>query len=574
MPTLNWIGKDKVVTHHQEVPYRVLEHQYGFRANNPDDRSETNSGNMVIHGDNLEALKALMPQYEGRIKCIYIDPPYNTGNEKWVYNDNVNDPKIKKWLGEVGVEGEDLCRHDKWLCMMYPRLTLLYKLLADDGVIFISIDDNEQANLKLLCDEIFGLRNHLKTFIWRTDGHTDNQDVITHIHEYILCYAKRKDSIVIQNVVDPNIPSDSKILRNFAENSITKNGEKNPPSIITLPKGFPCEIDSLTLEKTEGIEELYAETSNSFISRETTRRFNVSYPARFDDLIVENGVVAQDCRVYSGWMNLNKLQKFIQNGCNDIEEEKGTILKFYLSKNGVIYYRREGRTPHYIQSVLQNMGTTELNKYVLERMNIKFDFPKPVELISFLLSIIADKDDIILDSFAGSGTTGHAVLNLNKDGGNRKFILIEMLDYAKDLTSERIHRVMTGYGNGAKATEGTGGEFDYYELGAPLFKDNLLNEEVEEEKMREYIYYSETKCPLTRKREDNAKYMLDTHNGTSYYFYYTKDELTTLNYESLNIVVERAEAYVIYADVCTIPEEVLAARNIVFKKIPRDIKRV
>jgi adenine-specific DNA-methyltransferase len=155
MPTLNWIGKDKVVTHHLDVPYRVLEHRYTYPT--PSDGIPAESENKIIRGDNLEALKALLPEYEGRNKCIYIDPPYNTGNEGWVYNDNVNDPKIRKWLGEVvGKEGEDLSRHDKWLCMMYPRLQLLHKLLAEDGAIFISIDDNEQANLKLICDEIFG----------------------------------------------------------------------------------------------------------------------------------------------------------------------------------------------------------------------------------------------------------------------------------------------------------------------------------------------------------------------------------------------------------------------------------
>ena len=144
MPTLEWIGKSKVINHHQKVPFRVLERKYSFDENGQ--HSEDNgSENMIIRGDNLEALKALLPRYEGRVKCIYIDPPYNTGNEGWVYNDNVNDPKIKKWLGEVvGKEGEDLTRHDKWLCMMYPRLKLLQKLLADDGAIFISIDDNEQ----------------------------------------------------------------------------------------------------------------------------------------------------------------------------------------------------------------------------------------------------------------------------------------------------------------------------------------------------------------------------------------------------------------------------------------------
>ena len=167
MPTLHWIGKEKVINHHLDVPFKVLEHSYGFDKGKQT-KHETKSGSKIIHGDNLEALKALLPEYEGKIKCIYIDPPYNTGNEGWVYNDNVNDPKIKKWLGQVvGKESEDLSRHDKWLCMMYPRLKLLHKLLADDGVIFISIDDNEQANLKLIMDEIFGFGNFLSTLFWR-----------------------------------------------------------------------------------------------------------------------------------------------------------------------------------------------------------------------------------------------------------------------------------------------------------------------------------------------------------------------------------------------------------------------
>jgi adenine-specific DNA-methyltransferase len=154
MPTLNWIGKEKVINHHQDVQYKILEPQYTFGI---EVESKTSSENKIIHGDNLEALKSLLPEYEGKVKCIYIDPPYNTGNQEWIYNDNVNHPKIKKWLGEiVGKEGEDLSRHDKWLCMIYPRLKLLHKLLADNGVIFISIDDNEYHNLIQITNEIFG----------------------------------------------------------------------------------------------------------------------------------------------------------------------------------------------------------------------------------------------------------------------------------------------------------------------------------------------------------------------------------------------------------------------------------
>lgn len=173
MPTLHWVGKNKVVNHHHEVPFRLLDKKYTFSGN---EGTPTNSkNNKIIHGDNLEALKSLLPEFEGKVNCIYIDPPYNTGNEGWVYNDNVNDPKIKKWLGQVvGKEGEDLSRHDKWLCMMYPRLKLLHRLLADDGVIFVSLDDNEISSFRLMMDEIFGKGNFITTITWKSRAKPSN----------------------------------------------------------------------------------------------------------------------------------------------------------------------------------------------------------------------------------------------------------------------------------------------------------------------------------------------------------------------------------------------------------------
>ena len=192
MPTLEWIGKEKVINHHQDVPFRVLERKYSYDENGQHDE-DNGSENMIIRGDNLEALKALLPKYEGRVKCIYIDPPYNTGNEGWVYNDNVNDPKIKKWLGQVvGGEGEDLSRHDKWLCMMYPRLRLLHKLLQDNGVIFISIDDNELYNLKAICDEIMGSNCFVADISWqRTYSMRNDVKGIAAETEHILVYGKQ-----------------------------------------------------------------------------------------------------------------------------------------------------------------------------------------------------------------------------------------------------------------------------------------------------------------------------------------------------------------------------------------------
>lgn len=570
MPSLSWIGKDAVLNHHLDVPYRVLEKKYDFGNGDGKD-----SGNKIIHGDNLEALKSLLPEYEGRIKCIYIDPPYNTGNENWVYNDNVNSPKIKKWLGQVvGKESEDLTRHDKWLCMMYPRLKLLQKLLSNDGAIFISIDDNEQANLKLVCDEIFGAGNFVDQFIWYVnDGHTDNQDDITVIHEYILCYAKKKNCLIANNIVDPSIESDSKILNTFAENSITKNGSKNPPSVITLKKGFPCEIQTLRKEKHPLVSELMRDADETgFITREMTKNYAISYPARLDDMIVQNGKLVEDCRVFSGWMNNGKLKKFMDEDFKPLEDN-GSKLRFFLSKNGVVYYRRDGRETHYIQTVIEKIGTTETNKYMLESMGISFDFPKPYTLVSFLISIFSDKDSIVLDSFAGSGTTAHAVLNLNKqDGGNRKFILVEMEDYAETITAERVRRVIDGYGEDKNAVEGTGGSFSYYELGPELLKDGFINEDVPEQTIREYLYYTETNHALPQSNNGHPAH-LGNFEGVAYYFLYNKDETTTLDATFLASISEKADRYVIYADNCIMPQKFLFDHDITFKKIPRDIRR-
>ena len=280
---------------------------------------------------------------------------------------------------------------------------------------------------------------------------------------------------------------------------------------------------------------------------------------------------------------------------NDIELESRFIwtqdnLGNEIEKGTKIIFKGRSLAPRYDKAAYSSevprnliddedcVGTTEQGGATLTAIfNDKkiFDYPKDVSLIEYIINFLCSPDDIILDSFAGSGTTAHAVLNLNKkDGGNRKFILVEMEDYAESITAERVRRVMRGYGEGKNATAGTGGAFDYYELGEPMFdEEKNLNENIGEEKIREYIYYTETKRHLERKRTEASKYLLDTHNATGYYFYHERDRLTTLGVDTLHIVTERAEQYVIYADVCTLSKEDMAAKNIVFKKIPRDIKR-
>lgn len=203
-----------------------------------------------------------------------------------------------------------------------------------------------------------------------------------------------------------------------------------------------------------------------------------------------------------------------------------------------------------------------------------FDYPKPVRLISRIIKLASADGDIILDSFAGSGTTAHAVLNMNKaDGGNRKFILVEMMDYADSITAERVKRIIDGYGEGKKAVEGTGGSFSYYELGDPLMIGDVLNEDVGVERIREYVYFTDTKCRLSEPHEDEPYYM-GVHVNSAYYFYYERDAVTTLNREFLHTIKTKADAYVIYADLCMLSEAELEKYHITFKKIPRDITKL
>lgn len=553
MPSLEWIGKDKVVNHHLEVPYRVLEHRYTYLGGGQTGQ-EIPENNKIIRGDNLEALKALLPQYEGRIKCIYIDPPYNTGNEGWVYNDNVNEPRIRKWLGEVvGKEGEDLSRHDKWLCMMYPRLKLLEKLLSNDGgIIFISINDIEQANLRFICDEIFGSNNFLAQFSWKTDGNFDNQARVKICHEYVLSYLKNPLNLGLPNGVDPSIPETSKIFKTEVKNTVVKNGPKNPMSEIILPEGFPCSVKSLIIQPRKD-----------------------SFPYYSGTACIENYRLKNFVGVESGWSSKQILLEFIKNHFQPVLDSKGQLTRFEITGTGAIEMIKQRNMKSHVISTLSNLGSTQNMGNELKSMGISFDFPKPVKLIEYLFGFYSKKDSIILDSFAGTGVTAHAVLNMNKaDGGNRKFILVEMMDYAESITAERVRRVIDGYGEGKSAVPGTGGSFSFYDLGEPLLNaDHTLNELVGTEKIRQYVYFMETKLQLGENRL-NEPYLLGIHVNTAYYFYYEKERITTLNRDFLATIKTTADGYVMYADLCMLSDKELEDSHITFKKIPRDISKL
>jgi adenine-specific DNA-methyltransferase len=548
MPTLHWIGKDKVVNHHHDVPFRVLDHQTHFSSRD----QPTTPGNKIIHGDNLEALKALLPEYEGKVKCIYIDPPYNTGKEGWIYNDSVKHPKIEKWLGKVvGSEGDDLTRHDKWLCMMYPRLVLLQRLLREDGLIFISIDDNELQSLRFMCDDIFGSKNFITNFTWRTDGNFDNQAKIKVNHEYIVCFSKDSNKFQFPKIVDPNVEESSKLFKTKIVNTIVKNGSKNPISQVVLPVGFPAQFEEGTLFQRDD-----------------------AFPYFRSDVEIVNFKTQEQVIVESGWSSKRQLELFISNSFEPVLDTKGQKTQFYLTGNGAIESIKIRDDPSHVISSLMNMSSTQSMSAELKLMGITFSFPKPTTLVKYLISTIQDDNAIILDSFTGSGTTAHAVLNLNaEDGGNRKFILIEMEDYAETITAERVRRVMNGYGEGKNAVAGTGGAFDYYELGEPLFLDDgNLNPAVPLTELRRYVWYTETRADFPTTLAEGTPH-LGTYEGTAYWFLYQPEEETTLDYDFLATVIQPAEQYLVYADNCLLSPEYLAEHDIVFKKIPRDLSR-
>ena len=584
MPTLEWIGKSKVINHHQDVPFRVLERKYSFDENgqhNEDNGSE----NMIIRGDNLEALKALLPRYEGRVKCIYIDPPYNTGNEGWVYNDNVSDPKIKKWLGEVvGKEGEDLTRHDKWLCMMYPRLKLLQKLLADDGVIFISIDTNELYNLKSICDEIFGANCFVEDISWqRTYSMRNDVKGIAAEVEHILAYGKKP-------FWQPN-----KLPRTEQMDSKYKNPDNDPRGawrniVASAPDSAAHQGMVYAIQNPTTGEYAYPPKGRhwSLGQEQMLEAMNKWCEYRLTDL-GDSAKRAEMCGVPLDTIRKDVLAIVLAEPLEKAKEkskaifEHGVLPEFYFSRNGLgtlsrkAYISEVGGRPVTNLWSFEETGHTDEASRLLKTIfsgAVVFDTPKPPRLLERILHIAGDNETLILDSFAGSGTTAHAVLNMNKaDGGHRKFILVEMMDYADSITAERVKRVIKGYGEGKNVVEGTDGNFSFYDLGEPLLVGDCLNEAVAPEKIREYIWFMETKQPYASPSGGNP-YYLGKHNSTGYYFYYEPQRVTVLDYAFLATSTEKVDGTVIYADRCSISEDKLAKLGVTFKKIPRDISRL
>jgi len=528
MPTLHWVGKDQVRNHHRDVTYRVLREQFTFLA--PESLPKNSFDNKIIHGDNLEALKSLLPEYEGRVKCVYIDPPYNTGNENWVYNDNVNDPRIKKWLGKVvGKENEDMSRQDKWLCMMYPRLKLLHRLLSEDGSIWVSIDDNAVGILRPVLDEIFGVGNFVTCVIWeKADSPRNSASQFSTDHDYILVYSKR-----------PNwVPA--RLARTAESDAIYDNPDDDPNGPWIAGDPFANKPYS------KGLFTITGPTGRDF-SPPPGRFWRVS----------EEKLRALDVEGRVWWGATGDARPSIKRYLNEV----GDLVPRTLWKKDV--------------------GSNRSSKNEMRAIfsgSSSFDTPKPSSLIGRILDIAVDSDSIILDSYAGSGTTGHAVLKANaQDEGTRRFILIEMMDYAESLTAERIKRVANGYGEESKAVAGLGGGFTYYSLGEPLFVEyGNLNPAAGIDAIRSYVAWQEgiVEAAGSSSAESQHRYWLGEANGLRVFFAYEEHCVTTLDLELLAELVKVAGPVLVYADQLALGDDFMRRYGIGFKKIPRDIARL
>lgn len=541
MPTLQFKGKNIIWNHHLSVPYHTLEEVQDLHF-----QPEKGNGNLIIEGDNLIALKALLPEYAGKIDIIYIDPPYNTGKEGWVYNDNVNSPLINNWLGKI-VGSDDLTKHDKWLCMMTPRLKLLRDLLAEDGLIFISIDDYEYHNLRILMDEIFGEQNFIENYIWESTFRPDNSSKIERENgQYVLAFSKNKKKIT-QLIGDV---SGSDGLPSLTKNTMNE-------STLTFEKG----------KVTFFIEDGHY-----------TKGVLKSKYELLDDVEIVDGKNVSDFRLKGRMIwGQDYLKKELDNGTEIIIKTDGFIPyskkleDSILAPNTILPKSKVGDVLQGRAEVTQIFGFA------------KFEHPKPTSLIKYLIGLKGDASSVILDSFAGSGSTMHAVIdqnNLETESGNRRCITIQMKEdseadpdknICQNITRERVKIAIEKYGYNSG--------FKYFKVGTAIDPEKMLEGQLPTyEQFAKYIYYLGTGEHLADAHNINAeKHFVGTHGAKSFYLIYEQD-LESLTRLALNLsmaedIVNHSpnKRRLIYAPACFLDSDYMEEKQIEFVSIPYNL---
>jgi adenine-specific DNA-methyltransferase len=561
MPTLQFKGKTFVQNHHLAVKYHQLVPNKELSLT---DKISLHD-NLIIQGDNLKALKALLPTYAGKIKCIYIDPPYNTGNEGWVYNDNVNSPMIKEWLGKT-VDKDDLTKHDKWLCMMVPRLKLLKELMRSDGAIFISIDDNELANLTAICNEIFGESNFIATLprITKKAGKTTGS--IAKNNDYVLVY-KGYDNLELEaNAVD---------LDDYDEEDEFVEERGKYKLSQTLDYGSIQYSSSLDYEIKLG--------------NDIFRPGSVSKKEMFER--IERNPKSDFC-----WRWSKDLFDFgLKNEFVVVKESKNgkriytkTYANATIKKNGNGYFVEIVERTKKVTTLefIDNQYSNDNSRKEIESLfgNKEFEYSKPSSLVKKIAFLATDKDSIILDSFAGSGTTAHAVLDLNNEnGGNRKFILVEQEDYANTITAERVRKVIKGVKsakNGNNKT-GLGGSFSYFELGPTIEMESILQGKnlPSYKEFARYIFYTATGEDFNEmKINEKTGFIGETKNYELYMFYKPDVEWLKRNALTLDGVKAmpkfKGKQRLVFAPAKYVDDYTCLENRIDFCQLPYEIYRI
>lgn len=549
MPTLNWIGKEAVVEHHKEVPFHLL------RCNPDLSVGEPESGNLLIQGDNLLALKALLPYYAGKVKLIYIDPPYNFGEESWIYYDNVDSPIIREWLGKVvGREAEDLSRHDKWLCMMYPRLVLLHQLLQDDGLLWVSIDDNEVHRARLILDEIFGIQNFIASVIWQKRTSPEARLPLGAAHDYILVYGKDKEKA--KKTIN-RVPLSAKRLKDYKNPDNDSRGTWASRD-MTGQTGHAADTQ---------FYELSTPTGKKY-SPPNGRCWTVSEDT-FKSL-------AKDNRIWFGTKGNSRPRIKIF-----LSESEGATAWTWWSNTEV------GHNQEATKELKQLFGTPP------------FETPKPMRLIDRIIRLSSNPDDLVLDSFGGSGTTGHAVMQANQeDGGKRRFILVEMeSEIAQKITAQRLQKAIEGYtweGQRGKVNEveGLGSGFRFCTLDDPLFDAaGQIRANVSFTELARHVFFTETGEPLPAPAPESKDLtgfqnlsgldspLLGASHGQAVYLLFNgilgdKSETggNILTRQVLASLPKHEGPKVIYGEGCLLSPSTLQEMGITFRQLPYEIK--
>lgn len=529
MPSLHFKGKTFVDNYHLSVPFHEL---VPVRESGMSERPSLHD-NLLVEGDNLAVLKALTPVYYRKVKCIYIDPPYNTGNEKWMYNDKVNSPFMQDWLGKV-VDREDLTRHDKWCCMMLPRLRLLRDLLRDDGAIFVSIDDNESHRLRCLMDDVFGDDNFVANIVWQKRYVSNvTANFLSDMHDHILCYARSIEFFSVHKI--PRTPAQEAAYTN------PDNDSRGPWRAQDLSASKPYSAGTYPIIGPNG--------------------------KRFDP--PPNRYWRMNELQYQEWLQDNRIT-FGSTG------RGRPMLKRFLSE------AQSGLTPNtwWDHEFAGHNKQATLELKALHDGSAPFDTPKPVSLLKRILQLATDKDSIILDSFAGSGTTAHAVLAQNKqDGGDRRFVLVECEDYVKSVTAERIRRAIEGNksANDLALRAGLGGTFSYFKLGDPMHKEALLGGIAlpDYDKLAAYIFFTATGEEFAPSQIDKKTWFIGRSRSYDVFLMY-EPEIEQLKNLALTLDVARnlpsgSRKKLVFAPTKYLEDEFLFECNIVFQQLPFEI---